>query len=248
MDGLLLEENEERMQQLFALRRRIAGLWCIYAHVVMELGDLCLRQQQQQRQHNDRKQQQRNHSPRERQQESQKQYDAPPDGRRGDPRNGEERKITFKTKTASNTAAVHSSTATVAQIIEHVMAVLRAARSCPLVGNHSWIVLALGRFIMSGLALKHLPPPPSVQQVGFEAGEGEADGTTVATMDHDTVQDTILLVIETCWDAMDDSCHGTCNYFNRRHCRRMTRKIPLSENPRRWRIVLMDSTPLALGW
>ena len=87
-------------------------------------------------------------------------------------------------------------TATISrQIDDYVETVLLAARACPLVGNHSWTVLALGRYRMTKLALQHDPMPTS----------------SLVTIKHADVQDVISSSIAACWDAMDDCCRGICN-------------------------------------
>ena len=206
-------DNNSDLDKLLKLRQRLAGLWCIYAHVILDLGHDALLQ-------------------------SSESLDAissisgsflvseddssrinlagttstttstpsspvfspppsPPTAKRGRGRGRPKKSGFLKRKEISPRRGrvlkvkYHDKTpATTQDVHNHALAILSVARACPLVRNHSLIALSMGRLIVSGNALK------------------TSNGTmTDQELSGESMYSSISSAISACWDSMD-VCHN----------------------------------------
>lgn len=94
-------------------------------------------------------------------------------------------------KISSNEDAPFPTSGTYHDIVGHTLSILLAARKCPLVGNHHFIVLAMGRMIVSAAPMEKTPN-----------GASSVDVPTAV------LSTRINSAIAANWDAMK-SCHGS---------------------------------------
>jgi hypothetical protein len=162
-EDILEVDGESCQDQSSALTQRLSGLWCIYAHIVLQVGHMGLLQQQQQQQ--------------------QQQPPAQDDTIRA---------------TATTTTCV-----TFQDILAHTIQILLTAGSCPLVGTHPWIVVALGRLILAGNVLQQQDASPSESSTSSSTSTSTRTSTRIVTLDGVEFQSCVRQAIHACWDAMD---------------------------------------------
>jgi hypothetical protein len=229
------EECDSHLFTLLKIRKRLAGLWCIYAHIILDLGQQALAQTNESNNESNsfsstpttpkhktvlldhvtssakrrgRGRPRLSGSRNSRKAEStpaalsgsrkSRKIESTPAADKGmTPRRqvvGRHRRI--KMQGSRCNPRTQETEVSRRDIYNHAMSILMAARTCPLVRNHTLIVLSLGRLILSGHALETKP------------------GSKIAELPIETVSSNIQSAIAVCWDAMD-CCHNNHDALKR---------------------------------
>ena len=173
--GACDNENEGRLQKVLKIRNHIAGLWCIYAQLIVELGQEALNAN-----NNTEKETSIQPKPDKTNIKASSIKSANNECKRGYGR--QRRKCTTFQQ-------IEAEQVTSKDVQDHAISVLIAARSCPLVKNHSWIVLAMARLLIASCAL----------------GQSKRQQTEVR-ISKELMCSSISQAIASCWDSMHD-CH-----------------------------------------
>ena len=146
-EDILEVDGESCQNQLSVLTQRLSGLWCLYAHTVLQVGHMGILQQQ------------------------------PP--------------------AQDGTTTTTTTCDTFQDILAHAMQILLTAGSCPLVGTHPWIVVALGRLILAGNVLQQQIASPS------STSSSPLASTRTVALNGVEFRSCVRQAIHACWDAMD---------------------------------------------
>ncbi len=154
------KSSDEPNQHTLILRTKLASLWIMYAHTILEVGlELCQQQQELKRQQTNIHTAKR-HMP-----------------------------SSFQNLTSEDEHALVPEL-TVQAVLNHAFAILQAARECPLVGNHKYITLSLGRLLVVGRVL-----------------ETDDNYTQITKVASQALRVAITDAITTCHNSME-ICHG----------------------------------------